>query len=387
MASIYWSIKFRMSRLLNNIRFLIIRNRIQFFIFLAISIVLFAFYGLSNDNIFDESGSIIINEGKPKTQKMNKVNDFSDIDYPQVENLIILPCHGIFAPELNSKIGSDNVDDGNRFSIGLDMDNWLLEPFQKQSEDHISFFKHLELSLLELHNNIGNSALVISGGYTKDKIEKSESSSYLQLAENVGFLKNPYFRKNTNILIDEFARDSYENILYSLITFYKRFHKLPNKITIIGFGFKRERFLSSHLVTLGYYSMPNKEDDNITLKKLSDTNHVKYIESGPFLPEDNSMSIDEYAIYEKTFWDDLYKSENNNALKLFKQNPFGSKGSKLYEKKLKRDPWNKQSLLNSIYTTDNEILNNLIKIDQLEINDAWNLYNREILPHFPLYQQ
>lgn len=394
MSSSLLRLKYKIQRLLNKQFF--IRYRILICCILAIFIILFSVFGLSNESIYEENIANMTVEDKDfknyKNKKLQNDENYETNDYPMIENLIILPCHSVFAPELNSNINgdfdSDDIAKSDRFSIALNPKNWILESFQIESDDQISFLKHLELSLLELHENIGNSALVISGGFTKKQIKKSESSSYLELAEKVGFLKSPYFKKGANILLDEYARDSYENILYSICTFYNRFNKFPQKITIIGFGFKRERFLSSHLVTLGYYSVPSINDNNIKIDNLPDTKHVKYINSGPFLDNiKETMTDSQFEQYQTKFFDSLYENEKKNALDLFIENPFGSKNSLLHDKKLKRDPWNTHNEISYIYKMDNDILNYLIAIDQLEIENAWKLYQSKILPNFPLYEQ
>ncbi|TID29471.1 hypothetical protein CANINC_001951 [Pichia inconspicua] len=311
-----------------------------------------------------------IGNTEKKLQTEKDYNEGWITDYPQIENLIILPCHSVYAPELNREIS--DLSNNDRFSKVLDANNWLMASFQKESEDQVSFVKHIEMSLLELHENIGDSVLVVTGGYTKPEIEKSESAGYIEVAKSVEFLKNPYFRIGTNILIEEYARDSYENVLYSICTFYKKFNKFPKKITVVGYGFKKERFVDSHLATLGY--------------KDESGEHVKYVSVGPFYPDKpESMSESDYEEKKQLFWSSLRKSEKTNALDLFKLNPFGSKGSKLHEKKEVRDPWNKHVGVSKFYN-DNVILNTLIEIDDLELNDAMRIYRTKIEPEFPLYK-
>lgn len=378
--------KLRMARnylTLNNI----IRYRVILFLVLGIIIVGFSVFGLSNEEIAPRNGNMPEPAGttiKSTNAKILEQNPDYITDFPTIENLIILPCHSIFAPELNPK-GSDY--DNNRFGIGMDPNNWLLKPFQIESNDQDSFLKHIELSLFELHENIKNSALVISGGFTQSAIEKSESSSYLELAQTVGFLKSPYFRPGTNILLEEYARDSYENVLYSICTFVKRFNKFPKKITVVGFSFKRERFLALHLATLGYYTIPSVETD-ISKNNLPDTNHAKYVSAGPFVPEMNpGMTEQEYETFKINFWKSLNAEEKKNAFNPFKENPFGSKNSIISDKKLKRDPWEKHGEVSSVYNMNNEILDTLISIDNYDLKDAWNLYQKKVLPYFPLYEQ
>lgn len=382
MSSLLINHNYRFARLLD--RQFLIRYRILICCILAVFIILFSVFGLSNESIYEDIDNMT-NVTTPH-KKVENDRHVETNSYPEIENLIILPCHSVFAPELNSNIQDITNDNSDRFSIATNPKNWILEPFQIESDDQISFLKHLELSLLELHENIGNSALVISGGFTKKETKKSESSSYLQLAEKVGFLKNPYFKKGVNILLDEYARDSYENVLYGICTFYKRFNKFPKQITIVGFGFKRERFLRSHLVTLGYYSVPTINKTEID--NLPNTKHVKYISSGPFLDNIKEKMTDlEFEKFETQFYNSLYKNEKKNALDLFNENPFGSKDSLLHGKKLRRDPWDTHKEISYVYKMENDLLDYLIEIDQLDFEKAWKLYQSKILPNFPLYEQ
>lgn len=387
----------------------LIRYRIQICCILAVVIVSFAVFILpkDNNNSTDISNNLSISEiqdSKIDEKNINKQNLNKDLNkklkshpkmvssdlltskyVPDLSNLIILPCHSIFAPELN-----ENKPNYDPIEAIEDSNNWLLESFQLETNDHLSFFKHIELAFNELHHNIHNSVLIISGGFTKDKIEKSESLSYYEVAKQSGLTKNPYFSFGTNILLEEFARDSYENILYSLARFYKKYNKFPRTITIIGFGFKKERFLSSHLTTLGYYYLPILSNNNneLNLNDLPNTKHVKYISAGPILPpKSKDLSDDEYQNFKSLFWKKLYQNEKSNALDLFKENPFGSKGSILNNKKLKRDHWNKHIEALNYYKSDNHTLNTLLEIDDYEIIDAWKLFKTDVLPNYPIYEK
>lgn len=370
----------RINQLITNIH----RHRVIYFSSLAVLIVIFSIFGLSNDAIFEippsqtETPSLF-------SDSSFKMDDIQSSPISNIQNLIILPCHSVFAPELNPNFVEG--DKKNMFKAAENKENWILEDFQLESNDQISFLKHLELSLFELYSNIENSALVISGGFTKSQVEKSESSSYLELLKSTKvFEQSPNFKLDKNILLEEYARDSYENVLYSIITFYKKFNKFPKRITIVSLIFKRERFLTSHLTTLGYYTLPSLKNDEILLDNLPNNKNVKFVGVGPFLPsQTQDLSDSEYKISNQNFWDSLIKNEKLNALDLFRANPFGSKFSKLNEKKMKRDPWNKHSQVSKFYHSSSEVLNTLIEIDDYDIVQAWNLYQEKVIPYLPLY--
>jgi hypothetical protein len=48
------------------------------------------------------------------------------------------------------------------------------------------------------------------------------------------------------VVSEEFARDSYENLLFSLCRFFEMTGQYPEKLTVVGFGFKEKRFTDLH---------------------------------------------------------------------------------------------------------------------------------------------
>jgi hypothetical protein len=76
---------------------------------------------------------------------------------------------------------------------------------------------------------------------------RSEGQSYWNLANHI------YRNDRTmdkflleRVVSEEFARDSYENVLFSLCRFFEMTGRYPSKITVIGFGFKERRFTDLH---------------------------------------------------------------------------------------------------------------------------------------------
>lgn len=76
---------------------------------------------------------------------------------------------------------------------------------------------------------------------------RSEGQSYWNLAHH-------FYRDDRSmdkfmlerVYSEEFARDSYENLLFSLCRFFEITGRYPDKITVIGFGFKEKRFKDLH---------------------------------------------------------------------------------------------------------------------------------------------
>ncbi|CAG8648588.1 1263_t:CDS:2, partial [Dentiscutata heterogama] len=65
------------------------------------------------------------------------------------------------------------------------------------------------------------------------------------------------FEENSHLIIDhmtteEYARDSYENLLFSICRFTEVTGHYPQNITVIGFEFKRKRFLDLHRAAIKF---------------------------------------------------------------------------------------------------------------------------------------
>ena len=77
----------------------------------------------------------------------------------------------------------------------------------------------------------------------------SEAASYYYLAEEKNWLTDTL---KPRVYLEEFARDSYENLLFSICRFYEIVGAYPTKITVIGFDFKDHRFTDLHRAAIGF---------------------------------------------------------------------------------------------------------------------------------------
>lgn len=50
----------------------------------------------------------------------------------------------------------------------------------------------------------------------------------------------------------ERARDSFENLLFGLCRFYELTGAYPQSVVVVGYGFKRARFVALHRAAVGY---------------------------------------------------------------------------------------------------------------------------------------
>ena len=105
------------------------------------------------------------------------------------------------------------------------------------------------------------SLLMFSGGQTrKDVGPTSEAASYYYLADTQGWIpaagdKAATFAARSvrdRLFLEEFARDSYENLLFSLCRFREVTGAYPVKVTVVGFDFKEKRFVDQHRAAIDF---------------------------------------------------------------------------------------------------------------------------------------
>ncbi|CAJ0626845.1 20500_t:CDS:2 [Entrophospora sp. SA101] len=158
----------------------------------------------------------------------NEINDIYSFNLilpnppkPELKDLIIIPGHSIY---LGGRVSNGNIKDDLE-----DLDNWILEDYQRNIDHVKTFMKHIERGL-ELLGKNNESLLIFSGGQTRFTAgPKTESQSYW-----------------------EYAKDSYENLIFSICRFYEFTGNYPNKITIIGFKFKSTRFINLHRLAIKF---------------------------------------------------------------------------------------------------------------------------------------
>lgn len=128
-------------------------------------------------------------------------------------------------------------------------DGWYLLPYQRNIGFPSIICSHIKAGI-ELAKKAKDSLLIFSGGQTrKDVGPISEAASYYFLANE----KNWIDSKNAqNVYLEEFARDSFENLLFSICRFREIVGYYPKSISVIGFDFKSQRFSEYHRKALGF---------------------------------------------------------------------------------------------------------------------------------------
>jgi hypothetical protein len=153
-------------------------------------------------------------------------------DGPQ--DLVIVAAHAALRGELRDAPEFAERDEA-----------WVLEPYQAGETPF--YLEHMRRgAVLAAHNP--QALLVFSGGRTRRAAGTwSEASSYRRIAERAGWwlpaerheLRAELGRRSAT---EEFARDSCENLLFSLCRFQQIAGRYPRHVTVVSWAFKAERF-------------------------------------------------------------------------------------------------------------------------------------------------
>lgn len=165
-------------------------------------------------------------------------------------NLIIVPAHAAFKETVTSL--PENIEEDS---------NWALQGFQVGEVSY--YIEHIDAGLTLL-KQLKDSVLIFSGGRTREDVgEWTESASYLAVAETLTGWEWTFLER---VLLEEYARDSFENLLFSLHAFKDQFGFLPEHIYVTGWKFKKTRY-EQHFEALGinthkysYVGVNNPED-------------------------------------------------------------------------------------------------------------------------------
>ncbi|KAJ7718010.1 hypothetical protein DFH07DRAFT_337494 [Mycena maculata] len=160
------------------------------------------------------------------------VNVLASVPDPRstLNHLIVVPGHAIWKgtdPNLRTRV-----------------EEWVFQSYQTNQESARLeiFFQHISTAAqLALEDEL--SLVVFSGGQTQPDSTTTEGESYLRLAINANLFQTDSFRRATS---ENYALDSFQNLLFSLIRFYEVTGSYPEKITVVGYEMKRARFVELH---------------------------------------------------------------------------------------------------------------------------------------------
>lgn len=160
------------------------------------------------------------------------------VEWKELSTLVIVAGHAIFMGR-----------SWDRPSL-LDEKNWILEDFQKGQV--ATFLKHIEKGV-ELAANDSSALLLFSGGQTREGAgPRSEGLTYWMAAEAAGWYGHAVDGVQNRTLAEEYARDSMENLLFSVCRFNQVVGRYPHNIKVVSFEFKKVRFVDVHRKALRF---------------------------------------------------------------------------------------------------------------------------------------
>jgi hypothetical protein len=219
-------------------------------------------------------------------------------------HLILVCCHAIYLGGPTS---------------GTSESEWLIAPFQ--TGETPTFTSHI-ITALKLFSSSPSSLLVFSGSNTRPETRKSEAQSYFDLCfdndfwglDEWGFLRE-------RIVLEEQALDSFGNLVFSVILFWRKTGKWPEMITIASHAFKEARFMELHVPAMRW---PRER--------------VRFVGVDPGYMVEGSLDFDAMRS------EDVRRGEMERGFKEWERDPTG-RGEKLRGKRKGRNPWRFEQFL------------------------------------------
>eukprot|EP00554_Chaetoceros_debilis_P013717 CAMPEP_0194121832 /NCGR_PEP_ID=MMETSP0150-20130528/48632_1 /TAXON_ID=122233 /ORGANISM="Chaetoceros debilis, Strain MM31A-1" /LENGTH=342 /DNA_ID=CAMNT_0038814457 /DNA_START=82 /DNA_END=1110 /DNA_ORIENTATION=+ len=280
---------------------------------LTLFYVYFFYSGFSHHDVWVTSSSqpfLAFNENKDSMNNSAADADASD----NLSHLIIVAGHSVLVS-------------GHLHDADIDEHDWYLLDFQKGKGLPQSIVAHVTEGIRQAAMD-PQSLLVFSGGETRATTGPvNEGTSYFRVADAMNLwsnnhrdsLKNSNDSSNTvraRTTTEEFATDSFQNLLFSMCRFHEVTGHYPTKITVVSFSFKQHRFEQMHAAALRYPS-----------------SNFHYI--GIDFPNDVDTRMTGFNLEEAT------RGEFNNAAKPFENDPYGCFTDVLKEKRKRRNPFHR----------------------------------------------
>lgn len=206
--------------------------------------------------------------------------------WKDLDKLILVAGHAVYVGKDHRTAASDR--------------SWVLRSFQKGEPP--CYIEHIRFGV-ELAASQPKSLLIFSGGQTRREAgPESEAKSYWLLADQFGWWQKEDARERATA--EEFARDSFENVLFGLAHFRECTGRYPKSIEIVSWAFKRERF----------------DLHRQTVKWPGDQHYYKY--HGVNNPDDLDGSLKGEAKTLAAFRQDPFGTEEPLQSKRDRRNPF-----------------------------------------------------------------
>ena len=198
---------------------------------------------------------------------------------------MLVPCHAVYLGGGNELASADS--------------RWVLQEFQRGEPP--KYIEHIRFAV-DLAAAEPDSLLVFSGGQTRLEAGPiSEAQSYWIAAEDFHWWDKPDV--SVRATTEEFARDSFENLLFGIARFRESTGHYPMSIEVVGWQFKAERF-DLHRQTLRWPS------------------GIRFKYHGVNDPQDLATSLAGEAEVLAAFRRDPFASEAELLAKRRRRNPF-----------------------------------------------------------------
>ena len=96
-----------------------------------------------------------------------------------------------------------------------------------------------------------NSILIFSGR-KRSELMMSEGSIYYMIAKYCNYFENKILLIKNRTFIEDYALDSFQNLLFSICRFYQITSNYPSNIKLISWLFKKYRFENLHIKAIKY---------------------------------------------------------------------------------------------------------------------------------------
>ena len=167
--------------------------------------------------------------GVARADPRNRLGARPRAAFAGLDGLVVVAGHGV--------ITSD-------FTAVEDNASWFLEAYQQVPGQAASFVRHIEAGVAAAAAD-PRSLLLFSGGETRAAAgPESEGGTYWKVADLKGWWGHEGVRARA--LAEEGARDSLENLLFSLCRFHEVTGRYPARVAVVSYDFKRDRFEQHH---------------------------------------------------------------------------------------------------------------------------------------------
>ncbi|KAI5117191.1 hypothetical protein M0805_004961 [Coniferiporia weirii] len=208
--------------------------------------------GQPSNELYDYYGkSSYLAYGRGRTGTPKSIEDTigRSVGLQKLEHLIVVPGHGVW-------LGSDVRET-------LDEYSWAMQNYHNGggggAQTRIeAFVGHIRKGV-ELADADPKSLLVFSGGATQASTPRTESTSYLSLALALSLLgpsfptrfsSGSYMNTYGRTATEEYALDSFQNLLFSIARFRTVTGRYPARVTVVGYAMKESRFDELHRAAL-----------------------------------------------------------------------------------------------------------------------------------------